>query len=145
MEKIKVISNTVWGERHKILRFLISGGSATFVDFFFLYAFTEWAGFYYLVSSVLAFLISITVSFILQKFWTFKNNSREDMRQQVLTYISIAVLNLVINTSLVFIFVEYAGFHYLLGQFLSSVFIALESFFVYHFLIFKLKKQENVS
>lgn len=139
MEKVRNITLGVWGERHKILRFLISGGSATAIDFFFLYAFTEWVGFYYLASSVLAFLISIVVSFILQKFWTFKNSSREDMHQQALTYISVAVLNLVINTSLVFIFVEYAGLHYLLGQFLSSGFIALESFFIYHFIIFKLK------
>lgn len=129
----------VWGERHKILRFLISGGFATGVDFFFLYAFTEWAGLYYLVSAVLAFLISVVVSFVLQKFWTFKNKARENMREQAFVYMTLAGFNLALNTLLVFMFVEYAELHYLVGQFISSGLIALGNFLVYHFIIFRSK------
>lgn len=129
----------VWGERHKILRFLISGGFSTAVDFFFLYAFTEWVGFYYLASSILAFLISIAVSFTLQKFWTFENTSRENMHKQAVAYFILASINLVLNTSMVFVLVEYVGLHYLAGQFISSGLIALSSFFIYHFIIFKNK------
>ena len=139
MERIKRMTIAVWGERHKILRFLISGGFATGVDFFFLYAFTEWAGFYYLVSVVLAFLISVAVSFTLQKFWTFQNDSKEHMHKQAVVYFVVATFNLCFNTFMVFVFVEYAGFYYLVGQFFSSALIALSSFFIYHFVIFKVK------
>lgn len=139
MQRIKNITLLAWGERHKILRFLISGGLATGADFFFLYAFTEWAGFHYLFSVVLAFLISVVISFILQKFWTFKNLSRENMRNQASVFIGLACFNLVINTLFVFMFVEYANLHYLVGQFLTSGLIAVGNFFVYHFIIFKIK------
>jgi len=136
MERIKRVTLAVWGERHKILRYLFSGGIAFGVDFFFLYIFTEWVGLYYLVSVVFAFLIAVVVSFILQKFWTFQNNSKTDLRRQAVTYITVAIINTGLNTLLVYLFVEYVGFHYLAGQFVSSGLIAFESFFVYQLFIF---------
>ena len=136
MERIKRIILAVWGERHKISRYLFSGATAFGVNFLFLYAFTEWVGLYYLVSVVLAFLMAVVVSFILQKFWTFKNNSKTDLHRQVMVYITVAIINTGLNTLLVYFFVEYVGLHYLTGQFFSSGLIAFESFFVYQVFIF---------
>ena len=127
------------GRIKKILRYLFSGGTAFGVDFFFLYFFTELVGLHYLLSVVVAFLIAVVVSFILQKFWTFQNNSKADLRRQAVVYITVAIINTGLNTLLVYIFVEYASLHYLLGQFFSSGLIAFESFFVYQFFIFKEK------
>ena len=127
----------VWSQRHKILRYLFSGGTAFGVNFFFLYAFTEWIGFHYLISVVVAFLIALIVSFILQKFWTFQDNSKANLHRQMLIYMVLAVTNTSLNTLLVYFFVEYGGWHYLLGQFFSSGLIAVESFFVYQVFIFK--------
>ncbi len=143
MENLNKITLAVWGERHKILRYLFSGGTATGVNFFFLYAFTEWVGFYYLISVVLAFLIAVCVSFAMQKFWTFKDNSKDGLRGQMVIYISVAIINTIINTFLVYMFVEYVGLHYLAGQFISSGLIAFESFFVYKYFIFK--KEEIIT
>lgn len=127
----------VWNERHKISRYLFSGATAFGVNFLFLYTFTEWIGFYYLVSVVMAFLVAVVVSFILQKFWTFQNNSKAGLRRQAMVYITVATINTVINTLLVYLFVEYVNLHYLIAQFFSSGLIALESFFIYQFFIFK--------
>ncbi len=137
MERIKGITLIVWGERHKILRYLFSGTTAFGINFFFLYVFTEWVGLYYLVSVVLAFSMAVVVSFILQKFWTFRNNSKIDLHRQAKIYITVAIINTGINTLLVYLFVEYVGLHYLTGQFFSSGLIAVESFFVYQIFIFK--------
>ena len=104
----------------KIFRYLLSGGTAFGVDFFFLYFFTELVGLHYLLSVVIAFLIAVVVSFILQKFWTFQNNSKSDLHRQAVLYITAAIINTGLNTLLVYIFVEYANLHYLLGQFLSA-------------------------
>lgn len=136
MDKIQNTAFKIWGHRHKILRYLFSGATAFGVNSFFLYAFTEWIGFYYLVSVVFAFLIAVVVSFILQKFWTFRNNSKTDMRRQAVVYITTAVINTGLNTLLVYLFVEHLGLHYLVSQFFSSGLIAFESFFVYQIFIF---------
>lgn len=119
------------------MRYLFSGGVAFGVDFSSLYIFTEWVKLYYLVSVVFAFLIAVVVSFILQKFWTFQNNSKADLRRQALIYITVAIINTGVNTLLVYLFVEYIGLHYLAAQFFSSGLIAFESFFVYQIFIFK--------
>ena len=137
MERIKLITLAVWGERHKVLRYLFSGGTAFGVNFFSLYFFTEWVGLYYLVSVVVAFLIAVVVSFVLQKFWTFKNNYKTDLHRQAKSYMAVAIINTGFNTLLVFFLVEYVGLHYLTSQFISSGLIAIESFFVYQIFIFK--------
>jgi len=143
MEKIQRLTLKVWGERHKIFRYLISGGSATTVNFFFLYAFTEWLHVYYLISVFLAFVFALGVSFMLQKFWTFKDRENTSTRRQAVIYTLVAIGNTLLNVGLVYLLVEYVGLHYLVAQFFSSGFIAFESFFIYQMLIFK-KTQSDV-
>src|SRR3989344_5231647 len=124
------------GRIKKILRYFLSGGTAFGVDFFFLYFFTELVGLHYLLSVVIAFVIAVIVSFILQKYWTFQNNSKVDLHRQAVLYITVAIINTGFNALLVYLFVEYVGLHYLVGQFFSSGLIAFESFFIYQFFIF---------
>lgn len=140
MEKIRNMSLALWGERHKLLRFLFSGGISAGVNLFFLHIFTEYFGFYYLWSVVLAFIIAVCVSFIMQKFWTFRDKSKEDIHKQVSIYVTAAIINTIINTGLVYLLVEYMNVHYLLSQIISSGLIAFESFFVYKYFIFSENK-----
>lgn len=121
----------------KILRFLISGSIATSADLIFLYIFTDIFGIWYLASSFLAFIIASIVSFLLQKFWTFRDHSRADMPVQAGMYLIIATCNLGLNTFLIYMFVERVGFYYLIAQIIVSVFIAIENFFIYQRLIFR--------
>ncbi|HUQ30348.1 MAG TPA: GtrA family protein [Candidatus Paceibacterota bacterium] len=121
----------------KIARYLVSGGTAATVDLVLLYAFTEWADLWYLLSSVLAFIIAFGVSFVLQKFWTFQDHDKENMHVQAGVYLAVAVMNLTLNTFLVFFFVQHFGFHYLFAQIFTSALIAVESFFVYQRFIFR--------
>lgn len=137
MKKIKNLVLHLWQERRKIFRYLVSGFTATAINFFGLYAFTEWVHLYYLISVVIAFVMALGVSFVLQKFWTFKNAIKGDTKRQAVLYTSVAIFNTLINVGLVYLFVEYAHIHYLLGQFFSSAFIAAESYFVYQIFIFK--------
>lgn len=145
MENIKVISIKLWGARHKILRYIFSGGSAAAVNFFFLYAFTEWLHIFYMVSVVLSFMIAVVVSFLLQKFWTFRDSDKSYSHRQAMIYFVVAVFNTLINAGLVYLFVEYMHLHYMLGQFLASGIIAFESYFIYQHFIFKKQKEIIIS
>ena len=88
---------------------------------------------WHLVSFVFAFF----VSFVLHKFWTFGDRSQEGMHMQMGAYLFVAVVNLSLNTLLVYLFVEQTGLHYIIAQILASALIAIESFFVYQRFIFK--------
>lgn len=120
----------------KIFRYIISGSIAAIVNLFFLYLFTEMFGVWYVISAMISFLISFVVSFSLQKFWTFENRAVDQIRGQILFYFIITVINLGINTSGIFLLVDYVQIHYLIAQIIISALIAIESFVVYHF-VFK--------
>ena len=73
-------------KRARLLRYLVAGTVAAVVDFGLLYLFTEKGGLHYLTSAMLAFIVAFIVSFLLQKFWTFQDDSMEKMHSQVAIY-----------------------------------------------------------
>ncbi len=123
-------------KRARFFRYLVAGGTAASVDFFFLYTFTEKVGLHYLVSAALAFVAAFCVSFLLQKFWTFQDDSIERVHTQVALYFIFALMNLGINTALMYLFVDVMEIWYMGAQFLASGLIAFESFFIGRYFIF---------
>ncbi len=121
----------------KVFRFLISGGTATATNLAILYILTSIFGIWYIASAVFSYIASFFVSFSLQKFWTFRDSSRDGMHIQAGVYFAVGAGNLIINTLMLYAFVEYASIHYMLAQFISGAVIAVESYFLYHFFIFR--------
>lgn len=120
----------------QLIKFLISGGISALTSFSSLYVFTEFFNIWYLFSVVIAFFLALLASFLLQKFWTFNNRDREKAGLQFVCYSILALLNLTLNVSIVYFLVEKIGLWYMFAQFFAESFIALESFFVYKFVIF---------
>src|SRR3989344_6090452 len=120
------------------VRYLIAGGTSTAIDLGILYVLTEFAGWWYLVSATAAFIVAFFVSFILQKFYTFNNRdtSRKAVAMQGAFYFTLALTNLGINTILMYALVEWAGVWYFLAQIIAAAALAVESFFIYRFVIF---------
>ena len=125
-------------QKYKLyVKFLISGGTSTVVDLIFLYIFTDILKIYYLTSAVLAYILAFFISFYLQKFWTFRDNGKEKIYQQLGLYLSVNLLNLGINTYGMFILVSKLDLNYILAQIIMGGFIAIISFTCYRFIIFK--------
>ena len=122
--------------RHKIVRYLFSGGAAAFVDLGILFVLTHYAKLWYLLSAVIAFLFAFMVSFTLQKFWTFEDHSTDGYGGQIRLYFIISLVNLGLNTLLLYISVDFIGIHYMLSQVFVSGIIAVISFFVYRKFVF---------
>lgn len=120
----------------RILKFLVSGGSAAVVDLGLLYALTDVFHVWYLLSAVLAFLAAFGVSFSLQKFWTFNSQSLELLQRQLVMYLVLALFGLGLNTIAMYFLVDHAGFHYLAAQILTSAVIAGVNYFAYKHFIF---------
>ncbi|MCX6715948.1 MAG: glycosyltransferase, partial [Candidatus Taylorbacteria bacterium] len=88
----------------KIIRYLFSGGLAALTDIVLIYLFTDFFGMWYLLSSVLAFLVAFVVSFVLQKFFTFQDHGIDSVHSQVFVYLLVTGTNLIINTALIYVF-----------------------------------------
>jgi putative flippase GtrA len=139
----KIISFFVPDKYHKVVRYLISGGTAAATDLVLLYIFTSILHIWYLISAILAFIIAFVVSFILQKFWTFTDRSTERWRSQATIYFIITSTNLGLNTLLMYVFVDYFHIHYMISQFIVSGLIAIESYFIYQIFVFKKPRPDS--
>jgi dolichol-phosphate mannosyltransferase len=119
-----------------ILRYLTAGGLVALVDFLLLYILTDLFHVWYLTSSVIALLVAVIVSFILQKIWVFQNRSLTEVRIQFFLHILLSGVNIFLNTFLLYLLVEQMHLWYLLAQFLASGILACMNFFVYRKFIF---------
>ncbi|MDP2947118.1 MAG: glycosyltransferase [Nanoarchaeota archaeon] len=118
------------------LRYFICGITATAVNLFSLYIFTDKVGIWYLYSSVLAFFASLIISFVLQKFVVFKDKKTTKIHHQFSKFFVIAILGVITNTFLIFVCVEYFGIWYILSQMIAGFFVMIQNFILYKFFIF---------
>jgi len=130
-----------WLEKNKlIIKYIISGGTAASVDLVFLYIFTDVFKIWYIISAGLSFLLAYFVSFSLQKFWTFRDDGREKIYQQMSLYFIVGVTNLFLNTAGMYLLVDGFGVMYLLAQIIIGATLGVSNFLIYKFIIFEKKK-----
>lgn len=128
----------VWARKyHRVFKYICSGGTAAVVDLGVLYALTDFLGLHYLISATFAFLVAFGVSFTLQKFWTFGDESMDRVHVQLAWYLSIAVANLFVNAGLMYLFVDIFGVWYFLAQIIVGVAMACYGFLLYRHIIFR--------
>jgi len=124
-------------KHQQLCRFIIAGGTALVVNLIALYALTDLLHIYYLLSTVFAFLIAFCVSFTLQKFWTFRDRSSDQLHVQLPLYLGMQVGNLALNAFFMYAFVEYLHIWYILSQAIIALGLAIISFFINRRFIFK--------
>jgi putative flippase GtrA len=91
----------------------------------------------YLIGSAGAFLVSMIVGFLLQKHWTFNDQSSDLVHRQFTLYVTLALVNLAINTCVVFMLITKANTHYLFAQTIGAGLVAFTSYVVYSRYIFR--------
>ncbi len=118
----------------KVLRFLIAGGTATVVNLAVLFALTDLAGIWYLLSSGIAFTVSFGVSFSMQKYWAFRNKDLDKVSRQLPMHLTLAMFNLVLDIAIVYLLVDLFGIWYIFAQIIAAALIAIESFFAFRWI-----------
>lgn len=129
----------------QIMRFVISGGTATAVNLGTLFILTHFFDVWYLFASVAAFGVAFFVSFSMQKLWTFGDTSQKRAHVQAALFLTVILVALSVNTALIYSFVEYAHLHYLLAQLISGIFIAFMNYFSYKHLVFRDRGEDAAS
>ncbi len=122
----------------RVARYLVAGGTGAFVNLGTLFVLVHFGEFYYLTGSVVSFLVAFSVSFILQKLWTFRDFEKNNalVGKQLYRYLLIALFNLFLNVLFMYFFVDIFGFWYMLAQFVSAGLIAILSYYLYKFFVF---------
>lgn len=119
----------------RVLKFLTTGGIGLTVNLSVFHIFVT-LGVPYLMGSIVALVIAMLVSFILQKYWTFEERTFGRTHRQFIQYALLALFNLGINTLIVYLSVEHLHVHYLIAQTIGAGMVAFTSYFTYKFYIF---------
>src|SRR3989338_7769623 len=120
-----------------ILKFFINGILAAVIHLGILYYLTDFLGVWYVGSTMIAYAIAFLFSFSLQKFWTFQESGFDKIRWQAPIYFIVGAINLGLNGVGIYLVVEKLHIWYILAQIIVSGLIAIESFVIYRYFIFK--------
>lgn len=118
----------------RLARFVISGTTGMLLNVGILYAATTYLHIWYLYSAIVSFVLSNVASFLLNKMWTFERRELAGSHIQFTLHFAIALINLGLNTLLLYVLVEQFSLWYVLAQVIASALIAFESYFAYRWI-----------
>ena len=130
-------------KKKRIIKYIISGGTATGVSLVLLFALTDWLGIWYLASAVISFFAGFFTSFFLQKFWTFSNNGQKLIKRQMAVFLLITSTNLLVNTLFMYVLVDIFKVWYMLAQVMITALIAFWNYNAFRLFVFKPVKIVN--
>jgi dolichol-phosphate mannosyltransferase len=122
--------------RSRAVRYVLAGGTATAVNILLLFIFTEAFDLWYLFSATLALILATALSFILQKWWTFRDASRTHLGRQAVQYTIASLGGIGTNLLCMYVLVEWFSVQYVIAQIIAALLVALGSFFIYRTFIF---------
>lgn len=134
MNAVKYLKKIVH-KNQKIIKFLVSGGSAALVEYatfaLLIYLFLD----YLLVVNAISFMFGLLVSFSLNKHWVFKN--KNDTKRQFVRYIILACINLAVGGLMLYILVSMLGLGVLIAKLIMMTLIAIWNYAIFSKIIFK--------
>ena len=130
MEKLtlKHIFRYITRNYRLLARYVISGLSGVVANLVVFTAVMEWLDLWYIFAALLGFCAAYLVTFSMHKWWTFDKTAEERTIFQSILYLGSALVTLLINTALLYMFVEWLGLLPVIGQFVALGISAVLSF-----------------
>lgn len=117
-------------------KFAATGVLAAAVALGSLIVLTEWFGVWYLAASAASYVLTFIVNFSFQKFWTFRNFDLVRAPAQARRFLAVSLLNLALNTILMYGLVDIVGIHHVVSQVVVMCVLAVMNFILYRTYIF---------
>ena len=121
----------------QFVRYFFVGSFAFVVDFGLLYILTEYAGLHYLLSATLSFISGLLVNYIISCIWVFSNSKYKSRLVEFLFFAAIGVVGLLLNDTLIWLFTDSIGTHYMFSKIVAAAIVYLWNFFARKYLVFK--------
>jgi len=104
-----------------ITKFMIVGAIGTVVNLLTLYILTDIFHVYYIVSAIIAFILSVLNNYFINKVWTFKENLQEEAVKKGMQYLIVSIFSLFVNLGILYILVEIIFFWYILAELIAII------------------------
>ncbi len=132
----KLLTNRTDHTLIQLFRYTFVGGIACLVDIISLYTLTEYAHIHYLFSAALAFLLGLTVNYVISVIWVFNRRKLENRGAEFAIFGVIGVVGLGFNEVFIWFFTERVGLYYMLAKIVSTVVVYFWHFFARKFILF---------
>lgn len=124
----------------QLFRYVFVGGIAFLADFGCLFLLTEYAGLHYLISATIAFIIGLSVNYLVSTLWIFQKGKVKNRYVEFLFFTLIGVVGLGLNELIMYVFTDLMDVHYLLSKIISTVLVFLWNFLARKYMLFNPKK-----
>lgn len=121
----------------QLIRYTFVGGLAFLVDFGTLYALTEFFNLHYLLSAGIAFVLGLTINYLISIRWVFASRSVKDKKLEFALFALIGFVGLGLNELFIWIFTDLCAVYYLLSKILTTIMVYLWNFFARKLILFK--------
>ena len=111
----------------QLFRFGIVGFTAFLIDAGLLYVLTKYLHIYYLISSVISFIVSLIYNYILSIFWVFDVKKKQTYKE-VLLFTILSVIGLGVNQLVMYIGVDLLNVYYMLCKIISTIIVMVYNF-----------------
>ena len=101
---------------------------ATLLDYGLLFALTEWAGLYYLLSSMLSFSISTIFNYVASVRWVFAVNQKYSKTRNFVLFVILSIIGLGLNALAMWLGVEFLHWHYMIVKIGATALVMVWNF-----------------
>ncbi len=128
----------------QIFRYLFSGGVAFIVDFSLLYILTDVCGVYYLLSTIISFIIGLIITYLFSISWVFNQRKLNNRLFEILIFSIIGGIGLLLTTFFIWLFTDILHVHYLISKIVTTIIVFVWNFIAKKYILFtKKEKQER--
>lgn len=118
------------------LKYIFSGGLGFLINISVFWILVNYTHIWYVLSSIISFLISTFAGFILHKTITYSDKGTIT-NKKISSYYILNIINILTNALLIYLFVEYLMIEKIWSLIFSNILISIYSFNIYKKLIFK--------
>lgn len=120
----------------QFIKFGIVGISSTVIDWGIYLIVTRIFGIYYLMAKILSFGVAVLNSYIWNRRWTFRSDDPQKLRQFI-KFLTISIVGLVLNSTIMFIAVDKLKYHDIIGLVLATGIVTIWNFLANKFYTFR--------
>ena len=132
----RLLSNFTDKERiEEVIRFLIVGGGCFLLEYILLYVLTEYMHIGYLVSSAIAFTVSLLVNYILCLLVVF--NVKHQSRLEIGLFIITSLIGLIINQGVMWFLVEIIAWWYMFAKVIASGIVMIWNYITKRYILIR--------
>jgi len=133
---LNIIKNNIKENIYQFLKYGISGGLAFILEYSSFFILNNLIGLWYVWSNSIAMTLGFVLSFLLNRYWSFKSTSTNALKQFIL-YGILFIVNLGISNLLMMLFIDTFGIAPMISKIMAIGILMCWNFVIYKKVIFK--------